>query len=175
MRDISPLSERFDLRYIRRRRFPDTWTRAATLGAVIAVGGYVGAREWAGDQTLFTSGPLTTAHAIFANDCAKCHQPAEAPAGASLSARAGARYWLPARDEACLGCHVAPTHNPHQSMFTGAERAVSGLAAPVRMSSDCRACHVEHRGSDANLSAVSDSHCTQCHADIGAFGRGSAK
>lgn len=33
------------------------------------------------------------------------------------------------------------------------------------VSAQCAACHVEHRGRDA-LTAVSDQHCTQCHADL---------
>lgn len=175
MRDISPLSERFDLRYIRRRHFPATWTRAGSLAAVIAVGGYVAAREWSGDRRMFTSGPLTSAHAIFADDCAQCHQAAEPPPGAGVFARAASRYWLPAQDAACLRCHIGAAHQAHQSMFTGVERAVHGAAAPVRMASDCRVCHVEHRGADANLSAVPDRACVQCHADLNALGRGGAK
>lgn len=181
MRDILPLSDRFDLRYIRRRHFPGTWTRVVSVLAIVAVGGYVAAREWSGDRRMFTSGPLTSAHAIFADDCAQCHQPAADAAsgggagGGGFFSRAGSRYWLPAQDAACLRCHVAATHQAHQSMFTGAGAHVPGASAPVVMSSDCRACHVEHRGADANLSAVADRTCTQCHADLNAFGRGGGR
>lgn len=172
MRDISPLSARFDLAYVRRRHYPDTWTRAAALVVVVAVGAIVGAREWLGDEAMFSSGDVTHAHAVFAHDCAQCHQPAPAaPVGAGLLTKTSGAYWLPVRDDACLRCHSAPRHNARQSMFTGASVVVPGHAATVVMSGDCKACHVEHRGRDANLNEVPDRVCIGCHADMNREGR----
>lgn len=161
MRDIWPLSERFDLPYVRRRRFPDNWNRYLSMAAVGAVAVFVAYSALSRDERAFSSGPLTTAHAMFANDCQQCHQPAD---------NAG-RYWLPPRDAACLRCHVATLHNPHQSIFRGESVLVSSSAAPIKMSGDCSACHVEHRGADVRLTAVPDALCIRCHADLAAFGR----
>ena len=161
MRNIWPLSERFDLRYIRKRHFPDTWTGRLSLIAVLVVGAFVAYAAVSGDERAFSSGPLTHAHAMFADDCAQCHQPDPARAG----------YWLPAQDSACLRCHVAPLHNPHQSLFRGEGMLLSSRAGPMEMSGDCAACHVEHRGPEVNLRHVADQLCINCHKDIARFGR----
>jgi predicted CXXCH cytochrome family protein len=154
MHDPRPLSERFDLTYVRRRQLSDRWTRPLSLAAVILVVAVAGAVMMQGDFRAFSSGPLTQAHAMFADDCGKCHAPDPDRSG----------YWLPARDELCLNCHVAPLHNPHQSMFVGLARPVG--TEQVVMSSNCSTCHVEHLGAEADLSAVSDATCVRCHADL---------
>jgi hypothetical protein len=161
MRNIWPLSERFDLKYVRRRHFPDTWTGRLSLGAVLAVGAFVAYAAISGDERAFSSGALTYAHAMFADDCTQCHAPDPGRVG----------YWLPAQDSACLRCHVAPLHNPHQSMFRGDATIFTSQVGPVEMSGDCSACHVEHRGADTSLNLVHDRMCIACHRDLSRFGR----
>ncbi|MBL0921064.1 MAG: cytochrome c3 family protein [Phycisphaerales bacterium] len=161
MRDIWPLSERFDLRYVRRRRFPDSWTERLAVVVVVAIAAFTLYSGFSGDQRAFSSGPLTHAHAMFADDCQQCHQPDPARSG----------FWLPAQDSACLRCHVATLHNPHQAFFRGPEMLVSSRARPVEMSGDCSTCHVEHRGPNVRLANVPDLLCIGCHKDLAALGR----
>jgi predicted CXXCH cytochrome family protein len=161
MRDIWPLSERFDLPYVRRRHFPDNWTGRLSLLAVGLVIAFVSYNAISGDDRAFSSGPMTRAHAMFADDCQQCHQPDPARAG----------FWLPPRDSACLRCHVATLHDPHQSLFRGEPMLVSSRTEPIEMSGDCSACHIEHRGPDVRLTNVPDLLCIGCHQDLASRGR----
>src|SRR2546427_11728528 len=63
-----------------------------------------------GDQRIYTSGPLSTAHAMFWTQCADCHGPgrAAAPGGTATSA-----FFARASDPPCLALHHAPV--PHRS------------------------------------------------------------
>src|SRR5919204_5168149 len=54
-----------------------------------------------GDQRVYTSGPVSTAHAMFNVQCGQCHVPARA-AGAQAAAPAQHGFRLPASDPACL-------------------------------------------------------------------------
>jgi len=173
MRNIEPLSERFDLRYVREHHWHDVWPRRIGLIAMALAAGWVGASWLRADFSMYSAGPLTTAHAVFADDCSQCHQPDPERSG----------FWLPVQDSACLRCHVAPAHHPHQSMFVGepgpftasGARGSGGVGAhAVRMSSNCAACHVEHKGPNHDLRMISDNHCIQCHKDLNAFGRAPA-
>lgn len=160
MRDIWPLSDRFDLTYIGRRHFADRLIGPLSAAAAIialAAAAYPMLRR---DTGMYSSGPLTHAHAVFANDCGQCHQADPDRAG----------FWLPASDSACLTCHVATAHATHQSMFTG-DTIVLGGATAVTMASSCATCHIEHRGAEADLTLVPDSACIQCHRDIDRLGR----
>lgn len=161
MRNIDPLSERFDLAYVRRRHWPDSWTSRLGALAALAAAGWIGAGFVTADYTIYSGGSLTTAHSMFADDCSQCHQPDPARSG----------YWLAAQDSACLRCHAAPLHNPHQSMFVGSPLLASGGGEALVMSGNCASCHVEHRGANHDLRRIHDNHCIQCHRDLGAFGR----
>lgn len=158
MHDPRPLSERFDLTYVRRPQLSDRWTRPLSVAFIAIIVVIFGGLMLQGDLRAYSSGPLTTAHAMFADDCGKCHAPDPDRSG----------YWLPARDELCLNCHVAPLHNLHQSMFVGHAHPVG--TEQIVMSSECSVCHVEHRGKHADLSAVHDATCVRCHEDLQRWG-----
>lgn len=162
MKDYRPLSERFDLPYVRRRHFADRWTgRLGILGA-LATAGVMGALAYRGDDRPYTAGPLTAAHDMFASDCRKCHEPkSDTGLGGLL---------MPASDNLCLKCHSsqATIHADNQAaLFAG---GVMPGHPDIRLSSNCAACHVEHRGRHANLSDVPDSFCIRCHEDLKAKG-----
>lgn len=160
MNDPRPLSERFDLTYVKRPHYADRWTGRIAAGVVLLLTGLLGAAMILGDERVYTSGPLTTAHAMFADDCSKCH-------AASTGASGSDDFSRHVEDAKCLACHTAPLHHDGQSAFAGAMKAVAGHE--VMMSSRCSSCHVEHRGPDVDLSAVSDHTCTQCHASLSAY------
>jgi predicted CXXCH cytochrome family protein len=87
-------------------------------------------------QKVFSSGPLSRAHAVFSEKCSLCHVH-----------RSGS-FFENVADQACLTCHDAPAHPANQT-FTPA----------------CASCHVEHKGKRL-LRATADQTCTQCHSDL---------
>jgi hypothetical protein len=116
-----------------------------TLGALaVTVAGLV----WTflpGGRAAHEAGPVSTAHAMFNNDCGRCHteswKPVERVAfGDSVRS-------VP--DAACRVCHDAGPHHKGEAVAF-----------------DCAACHREHRGKES-LARVADGHCTACHADLG--------
>ena len=118
-----------------------------------------------GDQRIYTSGPVATAHRMFETDCARCHvnlpKPAAGPAaGATASdvappkpsivpAAAGrGGYFARVSDGACLACHDGTIHHANMTQdFT------------------CATCHLEHKVGNT-LARMSDRHCTVCHDDL---------
>lgn len=163
MRDLRPLSDRFDLPYVRRKHFADRWTGRLGLLAALGTAATLGVLAARGNERPYTAGPLTTAHDMFASDCNQCH--------AANSDKGFQGLLMPASDAKCLVCHEsqATIHADNQAeLFAGG--AIPGHPE-IRLSSNCSACHVEHRGRDANLSAVNDSFCVRCHADLDAGGR----
>jgi hypothetical protein len=86
---------------------------------------------------VYAPGPVSVSHAMFASDCAKCHE-----------------AWRDVPDSKCIRCHDGPLHHADQVFHGG------GGAAPR-----CASCHAEHRGRPL-LTAIADSHCVQCHRDL---------
>jgi hypothetical protein len=145
MRDPKVLSEWMDLDYFRRpRRLRLLRGRLAWATLLLGVVG-VWAVLRASDRRVFQAGPVSTAHAMFNNDCAACH---------TESFQALKRLWhgsegLPSvKDESCKNCHDGAPHHEQQ------------VSSP-----NCASCHREHRGR-AVLAQVADGHCTACHADL---------
>lgn len=162
MKDPRPLSERFDLTYVRRNHLADRWIWKLSGIAVLAGLAWITTAAALRDETPYNSGPLTHAHAMFADDCSKCHVGSNGWSEFSVFSR-------PVDDGKCRDCHVAPAHSPHQSRFTGEMMSISGHR--FMTAARCSACHIEHQGADHNLAAAPDLTCTQCHADLTLSGR----
>jgi predicted CXXCH cytochrome family protein len=93
------------------------------------------------DDTLWSSGPLTQAHAHAAgHKCDACHQ----------------QLFVHVQDGACRECHK-DTHD-HVSK---AHRDLASLGDPQR----CGACHREHVGEQARAVLENDGLCVNCHAN----------
>jgi len=123
---------------------------APTLAAFWVVGAAVQR-----DQRIYTSGPVSSAHAMFGARCSDCHVPATAVPTAERPGAPGAgHFFLRPTDKACLACHDGPIHHEQQVFTPG-----------------CASCHVEHKGR-VELAALSDPHCVQCHADLRTKGPG---
>lgn len=101
-----------------------------------------------GDQRIYTSGPVSTGHAMFGSACGQCHVPAAGPVSAAGAAPAGGGFFLKVSDQACTACHAGPVHHDAQ------------MVTPV-----CTTCHVEHVGRSV-LANLDDSLCTACHANL---------
>jgi len=130
---------------------------AIALSVVASLAVSVGASAQSLER-LVMPGPVVAAHADIEVECGKCHQPFERGAEKGM----------------CLVCHdqVAADLRAHQG-FHGRSPAASG--------GDCRACHTEHRGRDADvvgldresfdhrvadfalLGAHTSVACAQCH------------
>ncbi|MEQ9617357.1 MAG: cytochrome c3 family protein [Phycisphaerales bacterium] len=159
MSDHRPLSERFDLTYIRARHGADKLIVPLSFIAVVAIGGAVAFNGIQRDDRMYSSGDLTLAHDMFASDCSRCHQ--QDPDRSN--------FWLPARDEACVSCHDNTTHSRHGSAHPGGEMRF--FDDEHALSRDCAACHVEHQGNGFDLTRVPDMQCTLCHSDLDTAGR----
>ena len=141
-------AKRIALNYFKRshpfRRWRFILSVAAPLVAALWLLVYAGR----GDQRIYNSGTVSTAHQMFETDCKVCHGPGPAPGAVTLAASAPTGYWARVSDNACTACHAGPQHHPNES-FTP----------------PCASCHVEHKGR-ARLMEAADQHCTQCHKDL---------
>jgi hypothetical protein len=106
-----------------------------------------------GHSTVLSSGPVASAHAGLEATCGNCH----------------ARFAIgdfgadPGKCVACheaagdvVGVHTFDAHYVYRS---------HDVARAYRREGEvlCAACHPEHRGRDAPLTAVDNGHCTTCH------------
>lgn len=165
MRDPAPLSQRFDLGYVRRTWWPRraAWWLSILLcvAAAVAVAGMFTGQ----DHRAFTSGDISRSHQFIAHDCAACHQPDPQHSG----------YWLPASDASCIACHQVAAHpDPHGHLYPAQPVGDAAAPGPILVSSGCADCHVEHLGPNHALARVSDAHCTQCHADLDRYSQPSS-
>jgi predicted CXXCH cytochrome family protein len=92
------------------------------------------------DDALWTSGPLSAAHAHAAGQqCSACHR----------------QLFVHVRDQECTACHE--TTRDHVSKE---HRALTHLEPAQR----CGECHAEHLGDAARLAIENDGLCVGCHA-----------
>jgi hypothetical protein len=136
IRTTKNLAQRVDLQYFTQPHpFRSLRVWLSMLIPVVAIGWFALLR--ASSQKVYSSGPLSTAHAVLGKRCNVCHVTTLGVFRAKVS------------DEACSTCHDAPPHHADNVTFTAS----------------CSACHVEHRGS-LRLANTENLSCTQCHADL---------
>jgi hypothetical protein len=103
---------------------------------------------------VLSPGPLSSNHANFERNCAGCHT------GASTAADSGCRVCHEKVGDS-QGAYSFAAHYAYRS--TGHQTK----ADPAR-EQPCAACHPEHRGRPAQITAVLDARCLGCHA-FGSF------
>src|SRR5688500_18148297 len=147
LRTAKAVASRIDLSYFKR---PHPLRRARTIAIVVCV---LAAAGWAayavgrGDQRVYNPGPVTASHAMFENNCTVCHA---GDGGEGFLSRNVNSYRV--TDAACLKCHDGAIHHPNQVHFVaGSANAGAGSAH----STNCTACHSEHRGHES-LTAAHD-------------------
>lgn len=110
-------------------------------------------------DTMWTSGPLSEAHANLENDCQACHQNA----------------FVSVRDSACQSCHT-DVHDHAEDARMAAAEPDPGLGrgfllavadAFNRPRRSCASCHAEHEGAGA-MAPAPQRFCSDCHADLDA-------
>jgi hypothetical protein len=149
LRDPKSLAEWLRLDYFRQPRRLRRLLRLATWAALLAGAVLLALALWPASHSLHQAGPLSTAHAMFSNDCRQCHAEFFRPVQRLWQADGSVRS---VSDASCLRCHDGPLHNPLQAQTPA-----------------CVTCHREHRGRAA-LARPDDPHCTSCHADLRSAG-----
>jgi hypothetical protein len=136
VRTTKNLAKRMDLQYFKQPHPWRTWRlRLSILVPLVALIWFAAQR--ARSQKIYSSGPLSTAHAVFGKQCNLCHVTTLGFFRAKVT------------DDSCLKCHDAPAHH----------------ADKVTFAVNCRSCHIEHKGS-SRLASTQDITCTQCHTDL---------
>jgi len=129
------------------REYFRAWTRARklrvglTLLLPIVACAWLLAHTIRGSSAPYSSGPLSSSHNMFGNNCEACHVN-----GKNLFGRVSFQKHV--ADSACLDCHNSPQHQ-----------------AGEEFTPPCASCHTEHVGS-TRLITVTDKQCVQCHRDL---------
>ena len=147
VRSSRQLAERVEIDFYKRRNRFRLWTWSLALAAAVLSAVWLVWAAAGGNQSLYVSGPISTSHAMFENDCAKCHEQwAVLERLVSFDDQTAT-----APDEKCLACHAGPAHHSQQQ--------------PAHSEIGCGTCHHEHRG-DVMLAWVADRQCVGCHGDL---------
>lgn len=112
-----------------------------------------------------TSGPLSSSHANFGDDCAKCHTPFGQVEDAKCSICHKKNLTRSARSSpfAFLSSPVGQYSFQSHYLYRSDSLTRSRNVSVQDEEQPCRACHTEHRGSDFKLSHVANSMCASCH------------
>ncbi len=125
--------------------------------APVAAATPVTANSFAPDR-LWSSGPLSNAHAQLSNSCGACH----------------VSNFVPVTDAACAKCHAATPDHAAPVRLDGArpvpvafaDRAVATIHQRLdQPPGRCASCHREHEG-PAGALTVAPAFCTDCHAGL---------
>jgi hypothetical protein len=136
IRTTKNLAKRMDLQYFKKSHPLRRWRHyLSILVPLVAIGWF--AIHRANSHKIYSSGPLSTAHAVLGKQCNVCHVTTLGLFRAKVT------------DDACAKCHDAPAHHPNK----------------VTPTVSCASCHVEHQGSP-RLASTDNSSCTQCHANL---------
>lgn len=98
--DTKSRALRIDKPYHRKKHSFRKWDRFLTWTLPIIALAWVGWNFQTGDEALYSSGPVSSRHAFFENDCAKCHT----------------TPFTKVQDQACIDCHDGPEHHPQMQM-----------------------------------------------------------
>ncbi len=139
------LAKRHDLNYFKKGSPIRTWQFKLALVAVIAAIAWISLSS-AHSAQAFSSGPISSSHAVFGRKCEACHKPIITGAG-FLPVGFGSARKVP--DSACESCHTVGLHHANQTIT----------------SKQCSTCHIEHVGA-MHLATAPVSGCTQCHANL---------
>lgn len=151
LRTLKNLPEWLELDYFRRPRTlkalwrPVVWSTFGMATLVLVVLALLPRSAAPGLARIYQAGPVAPVHALFNDDCGKCHVEAF---------RTWDRLWhvngaiRSVSDETCLQCHAGALHNG--KMLHGGS---------------CVSCHREHHGTTA-LARIPDVGCTHCHGNL---------
>ncbi len=157
---FSPLKLPVSKQYI----YPITRRRMIAIGVLgcLAFALYFLADTIFFNDSLISSGPLSSQHANLEKDCAHCHQ----------------SFGDVASDK-CSGCHDLSGNRGRIFDFAAhyiyrsdnLERRNLGQKEYSDYERPCYACHLEHRGRRAPVTSAPDARCQSCH-NFGSFNSG---
>lgn len=152
LRNSRQLSGRVEVEFHRHRnRFRQfTWWTALACALVACV--WLVQAGTRGEHRIYEAGAVSTPHAMFENDCHRCHIDNMAPLKRLVHFSDQIHS---VSNEKCIACHIGPAHHDNQVPMHG--------DAPGELS--CAKCHREHKG-DEQLARVADRHCIDCHGDL---------
>jgi Cytochrome c7 and related cytochrome c len=116
IRSAKSLAKRIDLQYFAKLSSFRRWRLVLSIALPLLAAVWVVAKVSFHQQRIYSSGPMSAAHAVLGDQCGLCHV-------------RNASYSAGVSDATCLSCHDAPAHNQRQT-FTPA----------------CSSCHIEHKG-----------------------------
>ena len=162
-RKTKAVAQRIDLSYPTQPSPMRTLRRVLVIVCALAAAAWGGYALVAKSERIYNPGPVAAVHASFESDCWRCHDGGRPAATAAVAggASGGWKFSKGVSDAACLKCHDGAIHADRQISLVSLKDG-----KPV-MSSDCSACHVEHKG-DAALAGMSDALCLRCHGNLGA-------
>ncbi len=144
--------------------FPDRRRTMIVIGglACLALLGYFLADFFLLKSSFTASGPVSSYHATFEKDCAKCHDQFKAVTDANCSVcheKAGAKTDAVTGDEQKIYTFAA--HYLYRS--ENVEQVKAAKPAYADRETPCYICHQEHKGREARITNVPDSRCLDCH------------
>ena len=140
-RSAKSLGTRHDLNYFKNWGLFRRWRFALSIAVPLVALLWLGATTVRKKETVYSSGPLSSAHSFFTNQCSLCHT-------SIVNGVKQAGFRNHPTDETCLTCHEAPAHKTNQAVTPA-----------------CSSCHVEHKGTP-QLARVRDADCTSCHSEL---------
>lgn len=128
------IAQRIDPGYHARSHPLRAWKSRLSWGAALAAFLWGGWLVSAGGRSAFAAGPVSSRHALFENDCAKCHADAFAAV----------------RDSSCTACHAASPHAPEEKAAAPACASCHGEHRGREHldrvpDARCNGCHAHHR------------------------------
>jgi hypothetical protein len=144
-RNPKTLAEWIELDYVRRPRRLWRLRNIITGLTLLLFLVLLALAYWSGNRMIYQAGPVSSAHALFNENCGVCHVE---PFRTAERFFAHKQTTHSVADETCKTCHNGAPHH-----------------APLVSDANCVTCHQEHRGQPV-LARVVDRHCTVCHADL---------
>lgn len=112
-------------------------------------------------------GPLASSHANFGNDCAKCHTTFGQVEDAKCSAcheKSSGQFAVGSNQYPNIQISKYPKYSFQSHYIYRSDSLTRSRSARVRHNEQpCRVCHLEHRGHDTKLAAVTNAACANCH------------
>ena len=99
-------AKRIALNYFKRPHPFRRWRFILSVAAPLVAGLWLLVYAGQGDQRIYNSGTVSTAHQMFETDCKVCHGPGPAPGATTLAGVGPTGYWARVSDNACTACHA---------------------------------------------------------------------
>jgi hypothetical protein len=104
VRTAKSVAKRIDLQYFAKLHPFRRWKLWLSIWTPLLALAWIFHANLFGRQSVYSSGPVSSAHAVFGDRCNLCHLRT-------------ASFRAPVADGTCLTCHEAPAHNQRQTFI----------------------------------------------------------